>query len=225
MLTFDFDGVLHDSRKRAWHAYQTVRSEMGLAELPDLSSPEQLPLVYQGVLSQSLTRWIPYEEAERFWRRHARLTDATAREEERGIIPEIVDILGALAHGPGYSVVTGSHRTTVEHLLSRDLAVDAMPRVLLTRDDTGSKTDKLRYLAGRHGVTTYIGDTGSDIRHAKAAGLRAIAVAYGYANADDLTAAGPDLVLHTPADLAAWCRLVEAPQAGPGSPPHSAPAC
>ena len=34
----------------------------------------------------------------------------------------------------------------------------------------------------------------------------AIAVAYGYASREDLTNAGPDRLLDTPADLAAWCR-------------------
>ncbi|MFF7780002.1 hypothetical protein ACFZCG_36950 [Streptomyces tanashiensis] len=66
MLIFDWDGVLHDSRERAWRAYQTARTEMGLWELPDLTGSHELPLIYQGVLSQSLTRWIPYKAAERF---------------------------------------------------------------------------------------------------------------------------------------------------------------
>ncbi|MFE1377768.1 HAD family hydrolase [Streptomyces sp. NPDC058740] len=55
-----------------------------------------------------------------------------------------------------------------------------------------------RLLHRQHGATAYVGDTGSDVRHARAAGLRAIAVSYGYADIDDLARAGPDLVLHTP---------------------------
>ncbi|GHG12136.1 HAD family hydrolase [Streptomyces filamentosus] len=205
MLIFDFDGVLHDSRERAWSAYQTVRGEMELWELPDLAGPGELPLIYRGVLSQSLTRWIPYETAERFWQRHARLTDLTAGKEERGVIPDLVGILGELASGPGYGIVTGSHRTTVDRLLRRDLDTEAMPRILLTRDEDGNKTLKLQLLQRQQGATAYVGDTGSDVRHARAAGLRAIAVSYGYADIADLTTAGPDLVLHTPAELATWC--------------------
>lgn len=166
MLIFDFDGVLHDSRERAWRAYQTVREEMELWELPDLAGSEELPLIYRGVLSQSLTRWIPYETAERFWQRHARLADLTAGKEERGVIPDLVGILGELASGPGYGIVTGSHRTTVDRLLRRDLDTEAMPRVLLTRDEDGSKTLKLQLLQRQHGAAAYVGDTGSDVRHA-----------------------------------------------------------
>ncbi|MFI8459105.1 HAD family hydrolase [Kitasatospora sp. NPDC085464] len=205
MLVFDFDGVLHDSRKRAWRCYQDARREMELWDLPDLAGPYDLPVVYQGVLSASLTRWIDFETAERFWKLHAQLTDQAAAEEPHGVIPELVGPLAELAAGPGYAVVTGSHGSTVCALLARDLPAEAMPRVLLSRDEQGSKADKLQFLRTWHGAKTYIGDTGSDVRHAHAAGLTAIAVSYGYANLEDLTAARPDQLLATPASLAAWC--------------------
>ncbi len=218
LLVFDFDGVLHDSRERAWRCYQDVRTEMELWALPDLAGPSDLPLVYQGVLTASLTRWVAFEVAERFWRRHAELTARAAADEPRGVLPEMVGPLTCLAAGPGYAVVTGSHHTTVRTLLARDLAPRAMPEVLLSRDEPGSKTDKLRDLRIRYGASAYVGDTGSDIRHAHAAGLRAIAVTYGYASHEDLSAASPDRILATPADLAAWCRAHTAPQ-GPASTP------
>lgn len=206
MLVFDFDGVLHDSRERAWRCYQQARTEMELWELPDLAGPGDLPLVYQGVLTASLTRWVDFEVAERFWKRHAELTAQAAEGAEHGIVPELVGPLAGLAAGPGYAVVTGSHHTTVRTLLARDLTEEAMPRILLSRDEPGSKTDKLRELRTRYGASAYVGDTGSDVRHAHAAELTAIAVAYGYASREDLTAAVPHLLLDTPADLAAYCR-------------------
>lgn len=218
MLVFDFDGVLHDSRERAWRCYQQARQEMNLWALPDLTGPEALPLIYQGVLTKSLTRWIGLETAERFWQRHAELTARAADDEPHGIIPELAGPLAALAAGPGYAVVTGSHHITVRALLARDLAPEAMPRILLSRDEPGSKTDKLRDLRTRCGASAYVGDTGSDVRHAHAAGLTAVAVAYGYASCEDLAAAGPDRLLATPSDLAAWCRAHTADQ-DPAPPP------
>ncbi|MEU3553321.1 nucleoside monophosphate kinase [Streptomyces fragilis] len=206
MLVFDFDGVLHDSRHRAWRCYQAARAEMGLWDLPDLAGPGDLPLIYQGVLSASLTRWIGYEVAERFWKRHAELTAQTAVDEPSGIIPDLIAPLTELAAGPGYAVVTGSHRITVRALLGRDLPEKAMPRLLLSRDEPGGKTDKLCALRDRYGASAYVGDTSSDVRHARAAGLKAVAVAYGYAGRDDLVTSEPDHLLATPADLSAWCR-------------------
>ncbi|GAB3120822.1 hypothetical protein GCM10027160_37460 [Streptomyces calidiresistens] len=206
MLVFDFDGVLHDSRERAWRCYRQARTEMELGALPDLAGPGDLPLVYRGVLSASLTRWVDFEVAERFCKRHAELTARAAADEPHGLLPELIGPLAGLAAGPGYAVVTGSHHTTVRTLLARDLTEKAMPRILLSRDEPGSKTDRLRDLRTRYGAGAYVGDTGSDVRHAHAAGLSAIAVAYGYASREDLAAAGPDRILATPADLAAWCR-------------------
>jgi phosphoglycolate phosphatase len=52
-----------------------------------------------------------------------------------------------------------------------------------------------------------IGDTSYDMAMAKAAGVRAVGVAWGYHSAEDLTAAGADLVACRPAEIAA---LVEA---------------
>ncbi|MFI2906817.1 HAD family hydrolase [Streptomyces sp. PDY-4] len=217
MLVFDFDGVLHDSRARAWRCYQDARKEMELWELPDLAGPGDLPVIYQGVLSASLTRWIDFEIAERFWKRHAELTARAAAGEPYGVIPELAGPLASLAAGPGYAVVTGSHHTTVRTLLARTLTPEAMPRILLSRDEPGSKTDKLRDLRTRWGASAYVGDTGSDVRHAHAAGLTAIAVAYGYASREDLTRAEPARLLGTPADLATWCR---AQTAGPTTAPE-----
>ncbi|MFF2777106.1 HAD family hydrolase [Streptomyces sp. NPDC058052] len=82
-----------------------------------------------------------------------------------------------------------------------------MPQVLLSRDEAGSKALKLQLVHRQYGATAYVGDTGSDVRHAHAADLQAVAVSYGYADADDLTAAGPNLVLDTAAELASWCRV------------------
>ncbi|KUN17619.1 hypothetical protein AQJ11_37795 [Streptomyces corchorusii] len=206
MLVFDFDGVLHDSRARAWRCYQDARQEMELWDLPDLAGPGDLPVVYQGVLSASLTRWVDFDIAERFWKRHAELSARAAAGEPHGVIPELAGPLADLAAGPGYAVVTGSHHTTVRTLLARTLTPEAMPRILLSRDEPGSKADKLRDLRDRYGATAYVGDTGSDVHHAHAAGLTAIAVAYGYASRDDLTAAAPDRILANPADLAAYCQ-------------------
>ncbi|WP_435057709.1 HAD family hydrolase [Streptomyces sp. bgisy060] len=150
------------------------------------------------------------------WKRHAELTARAAAGEPHGVIAELAGQRAGLAAGPGYAAVTGSHHTTVRTLLARTLTVEAMPRVLLSRDEAGSKTDKLRALRTRWGATAYVGDTGSDVRHARAAGLSAVAVAYGYASREDLNAARPDRLLDTPADLAAWCR---AHPAGPNPSP------
>jgi phosphoglycolate phosphatase len=50
-----------------------------------------------------------------------------------------------------------------------------------------------------------IGDTSYDIRMAHNAGVRAIGVAWGYHEAEELSAEGADAVARHPADLPALC--------------------
>lgn len=52
-------------------------------------------------------------------------------------------------------------------------------------------------------LSMMIGDTSYDMAMAKAAGVRAVGVAWGYHSAEELAAAGADLVARRPADIAA----------------------
>lgn len=54
--------------------------------------------------------------------------------------------------------------------------------------------------------TAYVGDSPGDIATARAADTFAIAVAWGYHTAQDLAAANPDALVHSPADLLAFCK-------------------
>jgi phosphoglycolate phosphatase len=54
--------------------------------------------------------------------------------------------------------------------------------------------------------TIMIGDTSFDMAMAKAAGARAIGVAWGYHDVADLDAAGADFIAQSPADLLAYAR-------------------
>jgi phosphoglycolate phosphatase len=55
------------------------------------------------------------------------------------------------------------------------------------------------------GASVMIGDTSYDMAMARAAGVRAIGVAWGYHEPDELIAAGADAVAFHPRDLAALC--------------------
>jgi phosphoglycolate phosphatase len=49
-----------------------------------------------------------------------------------------------------------------------------------------------------------VGDRKEDVRAARAHGIAAVAVAYGYAAAGELEAAEPDVLVRTVEDLGAW---------------------
>ena len=57
-------------------------------------------------------------------------------------------------------------------------------------------------------TTLMIGDTSYDMAMAKAAGVTAIGVAWGYHSARELEAAGADFIAHTPADIARFVKAL-----------------
>lgn len=199
---FDFDGVLVDSAELARSSYMTVREQMGLDVLPELSSVSDLATVYQGQLSKSLTRWVSYETAEVFWGRHA----AACRDgrPQEAIYPELVEALKELADLDDYAVVTGAHGERVHRALRGSGCGESA--LVIDRAQPGTKGEKLTWLRSRMGATCYVGDTGSDMLHAEAACLNGVAVSYGYGSLDDAALASAPTVLRTPEELAAWIR-------------------
>jgi phosphoglycolate phosphatase len=72
-----------------------------------------------------------------------------------------------------------------------------------------SKEEKIAYAIDKYGIskdkTFYIGDTVGDILEAKGAGVRSIAVTWGWHNRDRLVKAAPDYLVETPNELLKVC--------------------
>jgi phosphoglycolate phosphatase len=76
---------------------------------------------------------------------------------------------------------------------------------ILGSDFLLSKSDKINHAVAAFqmdkGRTFYIGDTAGDIREARAAGVRTVAVAWGWHSRERLAAAEPDYIIDKPSDL------------------------
>ena len=76
---------------------------------------------------------------------------------------------------------------------------------ILGSDFLLSKSDKINHAVAAFqmdkGRTFYIGDTTGDIREARAAGVRTVAVAWGWHSRARLAAAEPDYIIDKPSDL------------------------
>ncbi len=68
----------------------------------------------------------------------------------------------------------------------------------------------LRQCALDPAETVMIGDRGRDIESGKANGTRTIGVTYGFGTEEELTAAGPDLICDSPAEIYRALTNVEA---------------
>ncbi len=101
-------------------------------------------------------------------------------------------------------VISSNHGEMVHTTLVKE-KIDYCFREILGADFMLSKTDKIAYAMEKWNKspsqTYYIGDTAGDIREAKSAGVKAVAVTWGWHPETRLTAAGADYIVRVPGDL------------------------
>ena len=180
---FDLDMTLVDSRPGIAAAYRALTARTGVhvdaeAAVSRLGPP----------LRTEIARWFPPEQVEAAVRMYRELYPAYA-------ITPTVPLPGAVAaidavreRGGRVLVVTAKlGRLARLHLDHLGLVVDEMAGDLFAEE----KATALR----RHGATHYVGDHVADMVAAGAAGVPGIAVATGPCTADELRAAGAEVVL------------------------------
>jgi phosphoglycolate phosphatase len=207
LIIFDFDGTLVDSRKLIIEAHRIVFDEFGLA-LP--SEDESLALIGMSlelVLSRLAGPDAPIEKmvvAYRRWLPLLRADDAFAEVPFDGA----ADLLTALAERQG--VVLGIATGHVSHAI-----VPALERfgwrshfcTIQTADRAPSKPHPgmLLQALGEANVgaqdAIMVGDTVFDMEMAEAAGVRGVAVTWGYHRADRLRDAGASRVVDDVGEL------------------------
>ncbi|MCF7847248.1 MAG: HAD family hydrolase [Kiritimatiellales bacterium] len=101
-------------------------------------------------------------------------------------------------------VVTSNFESLTHDVLTANGLDDVVERVI-GAETSRCKTDKLRLASETFGVpladTVKIGDCISDIMHAHEAGVRSIAVGWGFHSLEQLITARPDVVVETPGEL------------------------
>ncbi|HOF87376.1 MAG TPA: HAD-IA family hydrolase [Armatimonadota bacterium] len=111
------------------------------------------------------------------------------------------------ARGVRLGVVTSKKRQNARQTL-RDVGFLALFDVVVAEEDTTRHKpapEPLLYaltsLNHAPDVAAYVGDNPDDVRAARAAGMRAVAVSWGFRGREEIVAVGPDLILDAPAEL------------------------
>ena len=118
--------------------------------------------------------------------------------------PGMRRVIERLARHNVVVVVTSVRKADVEGVLARH-GVTGISEVLGSDTET-SKVRKIGTARTHHGSSReawYVGDTVGDIVEARHAGVKSVAVTWGWGREDRLRAAFPDLVASTPEDLLA----------------------
>nr|WP_123976106.1 HAD family hydrolase [Streptomyces sp. Ag109_O5-1] len=189
---FDLDMTLIDSRPGIHAAYTALAERTGTYIDADLAITRLGP-----PLAEELVHWFPAE-------RIAEISDLY-----RAMYPEIAiaatpampgarEAIAAVRDAGGKTVVvTAKYEPNAKlHLSHLGIVPDAVVGDLWAEQ----KAEALR----EHGAGVYVGDHVGDVRGARKAGALSVAVATGPCDADELRAAGADVVLADLTELPAW---------------------
>ena len=201
-VLLDLDGTVIDSvaliRESHRHAVRTVLG----ADLPDavLVANVGRPLIDQ-------MRAFSPERAEELLETYRTWNHAKTRELLRPF-PQMESVLATVrGSGRQLGIITSKSRPTVD-LAFGVLPIEGLFDVVVTTEDTvRHKPDPAPVLLAleRLGRTAagacYVGDAPFDLRAARAAGVAAIGVTWGFFSREALEAEEPDLIVDTPKEL------------------------
>jgi len=206
VVLFDLDGVLADSRAAITGCLNDALAAHGLprqapADLYRHIGPP-LPLAFAEILGASPDSDLVAACIESYRERYAvaSLTDTEATPGIAGALTGLADAGGRLG------VATSKPKPFAEPLLDalgllRFFAVVAGPELDVPAESkTATVGNALRALGASGG--TMVGDRSFDMVAARAHGLRAVGVAWGIGSREELEAAGADVIVATPDELA-----------------------
>ncbi|NJP99969.1 HAD family hydrolase [Streptomyces zingiberis] len=219
---FDLDMTLIDSRPGIKAAYEELTARTGTPIDTDLVVSRLGP-----PLEQELAHWFPAAEVDAVADLYRELYPRHAIGHTLAL-PGAREAVRAVREAGGRAVVvTAKYGPNAElNLAHLGIEPDAVVGSLWAEE----KAQALR----AHGATVYVGDHTGDIRGARAAGALSVAVATGPFGAEELRAAGADVVLPDLTEFPAWLAGREAqgyrvpgsrassgaglPDPGPGAP-------
>jgi phosphoglycolate phosphatase len=208
LAVFDVDGTLVDSRstiqsaiehgfRRAGReppAYDQIRQIVGLSLAPALA--QLAPHLSEAEKAELVEGY-----REHFWTRHQ---DPAFKEP---LYPGAAETLDRLRHdGWLIAMATGKSRRGVETVMRKHGWADLFDSTHCADDGPGKPDpamliEAMRVLKTRPEAAIMIGDTAHDIRMAKAAGVFAQGVAWGFHTAEEVAEAGADHVAETFTEL------------------------
>lgn len=198
LIMLDFDGVLVDSldvtcdaavRALEEHGFHHLASRDAVLSFVDSNWYDGLS---QAGVPQDVSRAID-EAVSRAFDLH---TEALRP------VKGIRSAIRALSRHHTLLIVTSNYTSVVEAFLRR-YGLTGVSGVMCADEETSKirKIEKARSLHTHSGTGWYVGDTVGDIIEARLAGVRSIAVTWGWHSADRLLTASPDYVAHAPSQL------------------------
>jgi phosphoglycolate phosphatase len=204
-VLFDFDGTLADTAADLSRALNRVRAERGMDEVPLAQLRGHASAGARGLLQAGMGVLPEHEEfkplREAFLKHYAENICVDTR-----LFPGVEALLAEIeARGLRWGIVTNKS-TSLTRLVVQELGLAGRAACVVCGDTTPHLKPhpaSLLHAAGELRVPTadciYLGDDLRDIQAARAAGMRPVAVAWGYG--ENLDSWNADAILERPEDL------------------------
>jgi phosphoglycolate phosphatase len=200
LILFDFDGVLADTLGDLIRFGQEVCDELGVERTVSATDLDVLETMSFADYGRQLG--VPETLNDEFVRRC--LKRFAEKESPPRIFPDLGRVVRELAGVHALAVVTSNSVRNVDAFLVEHGLRDCI-QVIFGVDTPGTKSEKIRRaqaeLAKNGEPVFMVGDSISDIRAAREAGVKCVAVGWGHQSARRLAASKPDHLVHTPAEL------------------------
>jgi len=194
LILFDFDGVIVDSLD----VYEAVvRQCFERVGKPIVRNREDfLALYHDNFYREVASRGIDLNAF------MAALADIRPQIDTSLIQPYrmMASVLRELAKRHRLMLISSNHEETIQVLLTR-MNIQGCFEAVLGSNSLLNKTEKIIRAWNQSGVARdqvyYIGDTAGDIREARRAGVKTVAVTWGWHNSEILEAVDPDFLIDT----------------------------
>jgi len=198
LFLFDFDGVLVDSLELYERRVKLCLEKIGS---PIIRSREDFLVLfednfYEGIVKKGI------DLAE--FMRASRSMPAKDDYDQMTPFTPIFPVLHELKKNNILTVISSNISKVIYAILSR-YGFNGCFREILGADYGYSKEEKILHAMNRFQMekekTFYVGDTVGDIKEARLAGVKTVAVTWGWHSKERLEMASPDYVIETPVDL------------------------
>jgi phosphoglycolate phosphatase len=199
LFLFDFDGVLVDSLDVYHRAVSACLAKIGT---PIIKTQEEYVALFADNFYAAMAR--KGVDLEAF---SAALTEYEQSVDYYQDVQPFAAILPVLEELCGHNIlviVSSNSSQTIWKILAR-LRYDSCFQDIFGSEFHLSKKIKIDHAVATYGVsrgnTYYVGDTSGDVREGKAAGVKTIAITWGWHSRKLLTAARPDFLIDDPEEL------------------------
>jgi phosphoglycolate phosphatase len=196
LLIFDYDGTIVDSGKCVLDAFNETAPKYNIKKLKSL---KDLGKLYRRNVFESIhLLGVPRKELRRFfldWR-----IPYLKNYKRIKAFSGMKNIVNNLAKNNVLIIVTSNSSDSIKKSMKK---LGIKIREVVGGEKEMSKVVKITKLKKRYPKLEayYIGDTGGDAKEAKRAGIKSIAVSWGYNSKRHLIKAKPDFIVDKPRDL------------------------